>query len=332
MSRLLDGVTPFLHEMLAEGASLVPSLDAGGGLVRNRCGELANVAVGSYQRSGASSKTPVVNPPLVRWGYASITKTLVGVVMQMLMANESLPHISWSLPLEKNETVSRIFCAVTMTLMMVKQHQKNIFRVCSHKQFWWIFQTKKQVRNDKLLQWLPLAVGTAYENASLLDVASHTACLIPDGAPISEATMQEIYQQNYLGGYPAGRAVWVNNTLQYPPLSNCIPELNTQTNYVHVDGVQILALIEETITGVDFGTLTKSLIFDPLGMSSAEVQYANPAGGLWATLGDVGLYGQWLVDGYKNHPDAIAKSVLKHQDFVDLMSPIKKRLGSANVV
>ena len=219
-----------------------------------------------------------------------------------------------------------------MTLMMVKQHQKNIFRVCSHKQFWWIFQTKKQVRNDKLLQWLPLAVGTAYENASLLDVASHTACLIPDGAPISEATMQEIYQQNYLGGYPAGRAVWVNNTLQYPPLSNCIPELNTQTNYVHVDGVQILALIEETITGVDFGTLTKSLIFDPLGMSSAEVQYANPAGGLWATLGDVGLYGQWLVDGYKNHPDAIAKSVLKHQDFVDLMSPIKKRLGSANVV
>lgn len=46
MSRLLDGVTPFLHEMLAEGASLVPSLDAGGGLVRNRCGELANVAVG----------------------------------------------------------------------------------------------------------------------------------------------------------------------------------------------------------------------------------------------------------------------------------------------
>lgn len=259
--------------MLAEGASLVPSLDAGGGLVRNRCGELANVAVGSYQRSGASSKTPVVNPPLVRWGYASITKTLVGVVMQMLMANESLPHISW---------------------------------------------------NDKLLQWLPLAVGTAYENASLLDVASHTACLIPDGAPISEATMQEIYQQNYLGGYPAGRAVWVNNTLQYPPLSNCIPELNTQTNYVHVDGVQILALIEETITGVDFGTLTKSLIFDPLGMSSAEVQYANPAGGLWATLGDVGLYGQWLVDGYKNHPDAIAKSVLKHQDFVDLMSPIKK--------
>ena len=110
MSRLLDGVTPFLHEMLAEGASLVPSLDAGGGLVRNRCGELANVAVGSYQRSGASSKTPVVNPPLVRWGYVSITKTLVGVVMQMLMANESLPHISWSLPLEKNSRFTYFLC------------------------------------------------------------------------------------------------------------------------------------------------------------------------------------------------------------------------------
>ena len=68
-----------------------------GALVRNRCGELAHAAVGSYQRSGASSKTAAVNPPVVRWGYASITKTLVGVVMQMLMANQSLPLISWIL-------------------------------------------------------------------------------------------------------------------------------------------------------------------------------------------------------------------------------------------
>ena len=115
--------------------------------------------------------------------------------------------------------------------------------------------------------------------------------------PYLKRQCRKFTSKNYLGGYPAGRAVWVNNTLQYPPLSNCIPELNTQTNYVHVDGVQILALIEETITGVDFGTLTKSLIFDPLGMSSAEVQYANPAGGLWATLGDVGLYGNgwWMA-------------------------------------
>lgn len=231
------------------------------------------MATGAYQRSGASTKTAAVNPPALRWGYASVTKTLVGVVMQMLMANQSLPQISW---------------------------------------------------DDKLHQWLPLAVGTAYENASLLDVASHTACLIAEGAPMSQELLAESWQQGQLGGHPASRAVLVNNSLHHPPLSNCIPELNTQLTYVHHDGVLILALIEELISGLDFGTLAKTLIFDPLGMSSAEVVDANPAGGLWATLSDVGLYGQWLVDGYNNHPDAIAKTLLKHQDFVDLLSPIQK--------
>ena len=78
-------------------ASRTPQLDVVGGLVRNSCNELAQVAVGSYQREGDSSKTAAVNPPVVRWSYASITKTLVGVVMQILMANESLPEISWIL-------------------------------------------------------------------------------------------------------------------------------------------------------------------------------------------------------------------------------------------
>ena len=173
-------------------------------------------------------------------------------------------------------------------------------------------------------QWLPLAIGTAYENASLLDVASHTACLIGEGAPTSADFLNEYGLQIYFDGFPAARALWVNNSLRHAPLSNCIPELNTQATYVHVDGVMILALIEETITGLDFGTLTKSWIFEPLGMLSAEVKDANPAGGLWATLSDMGLYGQWLVQGYNNDPDAIAKTVLRHQDFVDLMSPIQK--------
>ena len=55
-------------------------------------------SLGSYQRKGASEKTAAANPPeQLRWGYASITKTVVGVVMQMLMANSSLPEISWRL-------------------------------------------------------------------------------------------------------------------------------------------------------------------------------------------------------------------------------------------
>ena len=183
------------------------------------------------------------------------------------------------------------------------------------------------MRNDKLHQWLPISVGTAYENASLLDVASHTACLVPDGAPMSQELLLEFWQQIQVGGHPAGRAVWVNNSLHHAPISNCDPELNTQASYVHVDGVQILALIEERISGLDFGTLAKTLIFDPLGMSTAEVVDANPAGGLWATLSDLGLYGQWLADGYNNHSEAVAKTLLKHKDFVDLMSPISKHLG-----
>lgn len=83
--------------MLEDGAALSPPLHVAGAFVRNHCGEMARVAVGSYRRDGASSKTDAVNPPVVRWGYASITKTVVGVVMQMLMANESLPSISWML-------------------------------------------------------------------------------------------------------------------------------------------------------------------------------------------------------------------------------------------
>ena len=83
--------------LLSIQASLSPQLGVVGGLVRNSCKELAQAAVGSYRREGASSKTAAVSPPAVRWGYASITKTLVGVVMQMLMANESLPRISWIL-------------------------------------------------------------------------------------------------------------------------------------------------------------------------------------------------------------------------------------------
>ena len=171
-------------------------------------------------------------------------------------------------------------------------------------------------------------MGTFYENASLLDVASHTACLKPDGAPTSQEMLAEHWQRTLEAGFPGGRAVWVNNTLHYPPTpSNCTPELNTETGYVHVDGVQILALIEESISGLDFKTLAKTLVFDPLGMSSAEVVDANPAGGLRATLHDLALYGQWLVDGYNNYPDAVAKTLLKHHDFVDLMSPVSKWLG-----
>ncbi|CAE7794290.1 pyrBI [Symbiodinium sp. CCMP2456] len=268
-----DALTPLFQTTLRDGASLSPQLDVVGGLVRNSCNELAQAAMGSYQREGASSKTAAVSPPTVRWGYASITKTLVGVVMQMLMANETLPQISW---------------------------------------------------NDKLHQWLPLAAGTAYENASLLDVASHTACLISQGAPRSQELILEGWQQYTVGGIPAARAVYVNNSLHHPPLPNCTPELNTETTYVHFDGVEILALIEETISGLDFRTLTKTLIFDPLGMSSAEVVDGNAAGGLRSTLTDLGLYGQWLLDGYNNQQDAIAKTGLTHQDFVDLLSPIHK--------
>jgi len=267
-----DALTSVFQRTLTDGASRTPQLDVVGGLVRNSCNELAQVAVGSYQREGDSSKTAAVNPPVVRWSYASITKTLVGVVMQILMANESLPEISW---------------------------------------------------NDKLHQWLPLAAGTAYENASLLDVASHTACLIPEGAPRTQEVTQEAWQQLAVS-LPAYRTVMVNNSLHHPPLANCTPELNTEMNYVHWDGVEILALIEETISGMDFRALTKTLIFDPLGMSSAEVVDGNAAGGLRATLSDLGIYGQWLLDGYNNQPDAVAKTGLKHQDFVDLLSPIQK--------
>lgn len=54
--------------------------------------------MGSYRRKGASEKTAAANPPDgLRWGYASITKTIVGVVMQLLMANSSLPEIAWRL-------------------------------------------------------------------------------------------------------------------------------------------------------------------------------------------------------------------------------------------
>ena len=92
-----NSLLQLLQNALSEGASLSPPPDVMGGLVRRSCGEVASTATGAYQRSDASSKTEVVNPPVVRWGYASITKTLVGVVMQMLMANESLPEISWKL-------------------------------------------------------------------------------------------------------------------------------------------------------------------------------------------------------------------------------------------
>ena len=75
---------------------------------------------------------------------------------------------------------------------------------------------------------------------------------------------------------------------------------------------------------MDFGTLAKTLIFDPLNMKGAEIIDANPAGGLWASLSDLGIYGQWLVQGYNGRPEALAKTLLKQQDFVDLLSPITK--------
>ena len=88
---------------------------------------------------------------------------------------------------------------------------------------------QNQARNDKLHQWLPLAAGTAYENASLLDVASHTACLISEGAPRSQELVLAAWAQYTVGGIPASRAVYVNNSLHHPPLPNCTPELNTET-------------------------------------------------------------------------------------------------------
>ena len=185
------------------------------------------------------------------------------------------------------------------------------------------------VRSDKLSQWLPdLAPGTDFENATLLDVASHTACLFPHGAPWTDAAWTEFGQVLFLNGTIAARGVWVKNIMQYGALSNCTPELTSVSNYVHVDGVVVLALIEERISGLDFGTLAKTLIFNPLNMSSAEVVDANPAGGLWAPLSDLGIYGQWLVQGYNGRPEALAKTLLKQQDFVDLLSPITKWLGT----
>ena len=71
--------------------------------------------MGSYRRKGASEKTPAANPPGgLRWGYASITKTLVGVVMQLLMANSSLPEIRWRLGqmyLRNSPPNSRLRCS-----------------------------------------------------------------------------------------------------------------------------------------------------------------------------------------------------------------------------
>lgn len=92
-----ESLSSMLQEALVEGATLAPALEVAGALARNTCGEIAQVAKGTYQRAGASSKTPAANPPNIRWGYASITKTLVGVVMQMIIANQSLPQISWKL-------------------------------------------------------------------------------------------------------------------------------------------------------------------------------------------------------------------------------------------
>lgn len=172
-----------------------------------------------------------------------------------------------------------------------------------------------------------LAPGTAFENASLLDVASHTACLFPDGAKWTDAAWTQYTQAHYFNGTIAGREVWVKNIFQYGAVSNCTPELTTATNYVHVDGAVVLALIEERLSGLDFGALAKTLIFDPLNMSSAEVVDANPAGGLWATLSDLGIYGQWLVQGYNGRPEALAKTLLKQKDFLTLLSPITKPLG-----
>ncbi|CAK8990701.1 unnamed protein product [Durusdinium trenchii] len=268
------GLASLLSKVLSDGQSISPPQEVVGATVLNECSTLAEASLGSYQRKGASEKTAAANPPeQLRWGYASITKTVVGVVMQMLMANSSLPEISW---------------------------------------------------NDTLSQWLPdLAPGTDFANASLLDVASHTACLVGEGAPWSDEKWAE-FHASWSHGYIASRTVWVNNTLQYGALSNCIPELNTVHTYVHVDGVQILALIEERISGMDFGTLAKTLIFDPLNMKGAEIIDANPAGGLWASLSDLGIYGQWLVQGYNGRPEALAKTLLKQQDFVDLLSPITK--------
>ena len=92
-----ESLSSLLQEALVEGATLTPALEVAGALARNTCGEIAHVAKGTYQRAGASSKTPAANPPNIRWGYASVTKTLVGVVMQMIIANQSLPQISWKL-------------------------------------------------------------------------------------------------------------------------------------------------------------------------------------------------------------------------------------------
>ncbi|CAE7248840.1 pyrBI [Symbiodinium natans] len=297
------GLEPVLSKILSDGQATSPPLETLAATVLNECSTLAEVSVGSYRRKGASQKTAAANPPAqLRWGYASITKTVVGVVMQMLMANSSLPEIGWRLGAKARlrgllVTALQCLCAVA--------------RVC-------------HMRNDKLSQWLPdLAPGTDFENASLLDVASHSACLFPDGAPWTAEGTAALWSA-WSRGIVAYREVWVNNTLQYGALGNCTPELNTVHNYVHVDGVQVLALIEERISGMDFGTLAKTLIFDPLHMSTAEVVDANPAGGLWAPLSELGIYGQWLVQGYNGRPEALAKTLLKQQDFVDLLSPIQK--------
>ena len=291
--------------------------------------------MGSYRRKGASQKTAAANPPAqLRWGYASITKTVVGVVMQMLMANSSLPEIGWRLGAKARlrgllVTALQCLCAVARVCHM---RPRLYMRLESHPKVPCQNPNRppniSQQRNDKLSQWLPdLAPGTDFENASLLDVASHSACLFPDGAPWTAEGTAALWSA-WSRGIVAYREVWVNNTLQYGALGNCTPELNTVHNYVHVDGVQVLALIEERISGMDFGTLAKTLIFDPLHMSTAEVVDANPAGGLWAPLSELGIYGQWLVQGYNGRPEALAKTLLKQQDFVDLLSPIQKSPGA----
>ena len=188
---------------------------------------------------------------------------------------------------------------------------------------------------DKITKFIPSASNTAFKDATVLGVASHTACLHGDFLPTEEQyrTMSTKYADDPLGTKQAVEHGWfharIDAELENGLRPDCVidPENPPDILYAHDGGAFILMYIATTLFQQNFIELAQTKIFDTLEMTTASVSsgMGGPSGGLYASVQDMARYGRFHLSGYLgelelNDKDNLpfskaAKDLLRKEDF-----------------
>jgi hypothetical protein len=225
-----------------------------------------------------------------------------------------------SVPSKPNSNYTLNYASITKTLWaMVLQ-----IAIKEGKNFHW---------NDKISKFIPVASSTDFKDASVLSIASHTACMHTHWMPSApqSKSFNSKYPNDPLGSSHAWYHAYIDEELLNGKRSDCIISPNDPPDhlYVHDGGAIILMYITTLLYQLNYEDVLRNKIFTPLEMHSAYIR-AGPSGGLDASIQDMTRYGRFILSGYRGELELASKhpfskealNLLRQEDFISLFTPL----------